>query len=77
MKKTLVAKVQAIRASFERDNISKTRRFFQIVALIAGSIVAMFLGIGLVGIILIASPFLTVVILVFLAIYGVVSMVKS
>ncbi len=67
---------QSIKDWLNQENTSGTRKFLQLTALILGGILAMFLGIVLVGVILIASPFLTVVILIFLSIYGIVSMLR-
>lgn len=67
---------QSIKDWLNQENASGTRRFLQLTALIIGGILAMFLGIVLVGVILIASPLLTVVILLFLSIYGLVSMMR-
>ncbi len=67
---------QSIKDWLNQENASGTRKFLQLTALILGGILAMFLGITLVGVILIASPFLTVVILIFLSIYGIVSMLR-
>ncbi len=67
---------QSIKDWLNQENASGTRKFLQLTALILGGILAMFMGIALVGVILIASPFLTVVILIFLSIYGIVSMLR-
>ncbi len=67
---------QSIKDWLNQENASGTRKFLQLTALILGGILAMFMGIALVGVILIASPFLTVVILIFLSIYGIVSMMR-
>ncbi|WP_141733352.1 hypothetical protein [Oligoflexus tunisiensis] len=77
MRKKLENLGQTIKAWLHQENASRTRQFFQISALIVGGIIAMLLGAIVVGIILIASPFLTVLILLFLAIYGIVAALKS
>lgn len=66
-----------IKAWLNQENASGTRRFFQMTALILGGILGMGLGVLLVGVILIASPLLTVLVLAFLGLYGIVSLVKS
>ncbi len=70
------SRAQSIKDWLNQENASGTRKFLQLTALILGGILAMFMGIALVGVILIASPFLTVVILIFLSIYGIVSMLR-
>jgi hypothetical protein len=65
-----------IKLWLSRENVSGTRKFLQMTVLILGGILAMGLGILLVGVILIASPLLTVLILIFLSLYGVVSAFK-
>ena len=67
---------ESIKLWLNQEHTSGTRKFLQMTVLILGGILAMGLGIGLVGIILIASPFLTVIILIFLAIYGLVTVFK-
>jgi hypothetical protein len=67
---------QSIKQWLNQEHTSGTRKFLQMTVLILGGILAMGLGVGLVGIILISSPFLTVIILIFLAIYGLVSAFK-
>ncbi|HYX33589.1 MAG TPA: hypothetical protein VE954_10780 [Oligoflexus sp.] len=67
---------ESIKVWLNQENASGTRKFLQMTALILGGIVAMLLGVLLVGVILIASPLLTVVILVFLSIYGIVTALK-
>jgi Flp pilus assembly protein TadB len=67
---------QSIKQWLKQEHTSGTRKFLQMTVLILGGILAMLLGVGLVGIILIASPFLTVIILIFLAIYGLVNAFK-
>jgi hypothetical protein len=64
---------QSIKEWLNQEHASGTRKFLQLTVLILGGILAMLLGIGLVGVILIASPLLTVVILLFLSIYGIVA----
>lgn len=64
---------QSIKEWLNQENASGTRKFLQMTVLILGGILAMLLGVGLVGVILIASPLLTVVILIFLSIYGIVA----
>lgn len=67
---------ESIKQWLNQEHASGTRKFLQMAVLILGGILAMGLGIGLVGLILIASPFLTVIILIFLVIYSVVSAFK-
>lgn len=67
---------ESIKLWLNQENASGTRKFFQLAVLIVGGIVAMLLGVLLVGLILIASPLLTVVILVFLSIYGIASAMR-
>jgi hypothetical protein len=67
---------ESIKQWLNQEHTSGTRKFLQMTVLILGGILAMGLGIGLVGLILIASPFLTVVILLFLVIYGLVTAFK-
>lgn len=67
---------QSIKQWLNQEYSSGTSRFLQMTVLILGGILAMGLGIGLVGIILILSPFLTLIILIFLAIYGLATAFK-
>ncbi len=65
-----------IKLWLSEENVSGTRKVLQMTVLILGGILAMGLGILLVGVILIASPLLTVLILIFLSIYGIVSALR-
>jgi hypothetical protein len=67
---------ESIKVWLNQENASGTRRFLQMTALIVGGIIAMLLGVLLVGVILIASPLLTVVILVFLSVYGIATAIR-
>lgn len=67
---------ESIKNWLNQENASGTRKFLQMSVLILGGILAMFLGIALVGVILIASPLLTVLILLFLSIYGIVTAMR-
>jgi hypothetical protein len=67
---------ESIKQWLNQEHASGTRKFLQMTVLILGGILAMGLGFGLVGLILIASPFLTVIILIFLVIYGLVTAFK-
>jgi hypothetical protein len=67
---------QSIKEWLNEENASGTRKFLQMTVLILGGIVAMLLGVALVGVILIASPLLTVLILIFLCLYGIVAAVR-
>lgn len=67
----------SIKDWINQDNGGAGRSFFQITALIVGGVFAMILGAFLVGVILIASPLLTVLILSFLALYGLVALFKK
>lgn len=66
-----------IKEWLNQEHASGTRRFLQMMALILGGIMAMGLGVVLVGIILITSPLITVLVIAFLGLYGIVSLVKS
>lgn len=60
-----------------QENSSPGRRFFQITALVLGGVLAMILGALLVGVILIASPLITVLVVAFLALYGLVTLFRG
>lgn len=69
--------MEKLKAWLNEKDASPGRKFFQIAILIIGGVFAMGIGALLVGVILIASPLLTVLILIFLAGYGIASLVKS
>lgn len=66
-----------IKEWLNQENASGTRRFLQMAALILGGILAMGIGVVLVGVILVTSPLITVLVIAFLGLYGIVSLVKS
>jgi hypothetical protein len=66
-----------LKAWLQHENPSATHRFFQLTVLILGGIFAMGLGAALVALILIASPLLTVLIILALGIYGLASLVRK
>lgn len=67
---------ESIRSWLNQDSTG-TKKFLQIAILIVGGVFAMGVGAGVVGLILIASPLLTVLILLFLLIYGLASLGRS
>ncbi|HET9237479.1 MAG TPA: hypothetical protein VFO10_09530 [Oligoflexus sp.] len=66
-----------IKEWLNQEQASGTRRFLQMTTLILGGIMAMGLGVALVGVILVTSPLITVLVIAFLGVYGIVSLVKS
>lgn len=66
-----------IKEWLNQENASGTRRFLQMAALILGGVLAMGIGVVLVGVILVTSPLITVLVIAFLGLYGIVSLVKS
>jgi hypothetical protein len=69
--------MEDFKAWLQQDNPSGTHRFFQITLLILGGVLAMGLGAALVAVILIASPLLTVLVLLALGIYGIASLARK
>lgn len=69
--------MENLKAWLQHENPSGTHRLFQITLLILGGIFAMGLGAVLVGVILIASPLLTVLVILALGIYGIASLVRK
>ncbi len=67
----------AIKSWLNQEHTSGARKFLQITVLIIGGLCAMLLGVLLVALILIASPVLTILILLFLAIYGITALIRS
>jgi hypothetical protein len=68
---------EKIKAWLNQEHTSRSSKFLQMAVLIIGGIFAMVLGAVLVGVILIASPLLTVLILLFLLGYGIAAAARG
>jgi len=68
---------EKLKTWLNQEHTSQTQKFIQMSVLIIGGVLAMVLGALLVGLILIASPLLTVLILLFLLGYGIASVARG